>query len=361
MKNFLKSYINNKPMKLITYAEYMDLVLYHPQYGYYMRNDEKIGRHGDFITTSNISDIFGKTIAKWFAQLVKTKGLPPTFCEVGGGNGRFAHSFLKEWKAQENPELTYIIVEKSPYHIQLQSDLFASESQIQQVESLTKLDPFKGLIFSNELFDALPVYVIKKHGCQLLEMMIGYEDEKLIEKEVVLTNNRILSYIDEHHLFIAEGQRIEIPLAMEKMVADMNRVLEEGMIVTVDYGYSNEEWSEPGRRDGSLRGYYQHHLINDVLKYPGEMDMTAHIHWDALKTIGEKYGLETTGKWRQDEFLLSIGILDGLENHQDLNPFSEVNKRNRAIRSLIMPSGISTTFQVLVQEKWSLIDQPRQA
>ena len=68
------------------------------------------------------------------------------------------------------------------------------------------------------------------------------------------------------------------------------------MIISVDYGYSNEEWQEPIRRDGSLRGYYQHKLMNNVLVHPGEMDITSHIHWDVLEKIGEKYGLQTVGK-----------------------------------------------------------------
>ena len=81
------------------------------------------------------------------------------------------------------------------------------------------------------------------------------------------------------------------------------------------------------------------------------MDITSHIHWDVLKKLGEKLGLQNIGSYRQDEFLLSIGILDRLEGHHDPNPFSEINKRNREIRSLLMPNGISASFQVLVQEK----------
>ena len=61
-------------------------------------------------------------------------------------------------------------------------------------------------------------------------------------------------------------------------------------------------------------------------------------------------GYTLWGNGVQDEFLLSIGILDHLENHHDPNPFSEVSRRNREIRSLIMPSGISAAFQVLVKK-----------
>jgi SAM-dependent MidA family methyltransferase len=351
MLNYLNHYINQQPFKMISYAEYMDIVLYHPQLGYYMRDGEKIGRGGDFITTSNMADIFGATFARWFSNLVKTKSIAPRICEIGAGNGRFAKAFLQEWYTSDNPELTYLIIESSPYHLKLQNEKLLEEWKVKQVESLDELKNFKGLIFSNELFDALPVHVVKKQQDQLFELMITMKNGELEEKAVPLVNNQIIRFLDEYQIDPVEGHRMEIPLQMEGIISRIGQVLLEGMTISVDYGYSNEEWQEPSRRDGSLRGYYQHKLMNNVLDHPGEMDLTSHIHWDVLKALGEKYGLQTVGLLRQDEFLLSIGILDHLENHHDLNPFSELNRRNREIRSLIMPSGISTAFHVLVQER----------
>ena len=351
MRKFLVDYINEKPSKMITIEEYMNLALYHPDFGYYMKDREKIGRSGDFITSSNIADIMGKTLAKWFAGLVMNQSVAPHFCEIGAGNGRCAQAFLQEWYRANYPELTYTIIEKSPYHIKLQKEKFKKQWPIQYVEGFHELKGFKGMFFSNELFDALPVHLVSKQQGSLYEVMVAVEHGELVEKNCLLSNQKIISFIEEHHVVIPEGHRIEIPLQMEKIFSEMDNSLAEGMIVTIDYGYTNEEWQEPVRKDGSLRGYYQHQLIRNILEYPGEMDLTSHIHWDALVNIGNKYGIHTIEQKRQDEFLLSIGILDQLESHQDLNPFSDVNKRNRAIRSLIMPSGMSPSFQVLVQLK----------
>ncbi len=351
MQNYLKSYIYKQPLKMITYAEYMNIVLYHEQLGYYMKEGEKVGRGGDFITTSNLADIFGGTLARWFSHLVRNKSMAPQICEIGAGNGRFAKAFLQEWYASENPELTYFIVEGSPYHLKVQNQYIHEKWQVVQLQNLDELKNFKGLIFSNELFDALPVHVIKKEQGQLFEIMITMKDNKLIEKAVPLANDQIIRFLKEYQIHIGEGYRMEISLQMEEMFSRMEQVLSEGMMISVDYGYSHEEWQEPIRKDGSLRGYYKHQLMNNVLIHPGEMDITSHIHWDVLKKLGEKLGLRNVGSYRQDEFLLSIGILDHLESHHDPNPFSEVSKRNREIRSLLMPNGISASFQVLVQEK----------
>ncbi|WP_371932003.1 SAM-dependent methyltransferase [Mesobacillus subterraneus] len=92
-------------------------------------------------------------------------------------------------------------------------------------------------------------------------------------------------------------------------------------------------------------------MHHDVLQHPGEMDITSHVHFDVLKLIGEKYSLNFMQKMRQDEFLLAAGILEELADHNDPNPFSAESKRNRAIRSLILPGGISQSFDVVVQTK----------
>ncbi|GLB58184.1 class I SAM-dependent methyltransferase [Cytobacillus sp. NCCP-133] len=351
MLDFLIDYIKNAPLKMISYAEYMEQALYHPEYGYYKKNKTKIGPEGDFITSSNISDIYGRTVAKWFYKEALNHRLPYQVCEIGGGNGRFAKAFIEEWNLISSDKLHYYILETSPYHRQLQREQISFSENIRQIESLNKISPFKGMIFLNELFDALPVHVIEKTREGLSEIMVTINEGQLTEIAVPLKDKAIKLYLEESGLVLSGRQRIEIPLNMEPMIKDIADTLDQGMVLTVDYGYTNEEWGEPARRDGSLRGYYRHMQFNNILERPGEMDITSHIHFDSLIRIGEKHGLQYVFKMRQDEFLLSAGILEDLESHNDPNPFSEKSKRNRAIRSLIMPSGISSAFHIALQYK----------
>ncbi|WP_040208025.1 class I SAM-dependent methyltransferase [Neobacillus jeddahensis] len=348
---YIKSLIANSPTGSISYEAYMEAVLYHPEFGYYMKDKQKIGRQGDFITTSNISDVYGRLMAKWFSYICETTNLPPVFCEVGGGNGRFARAFLQEWSESVNSPLHYMIVESSPFHRTVQSQLFMTDSSVTQVESLKQLEPFEGMVFSNELFDALPVHVIEKIDGQLVEVMVGLKNDELYEERMTLSNPQIFSFLKESQIELEERQRIEIPLEMVQMVQEISAHLTKGLVVTVDYGYSNQEWMDPSRSMGSLRGFYQHKMIPDVLQYPGEMDITTHIHFDYLIQKGLEFDLDLLTKLRQDEFLLKAGVLKELEDHFDPNPFSEVSKRNRALRSLIMPSGMSSYFHVIIQQK----------
>lgn len=351
MLDHLKKMIDDAEGGYISYADFMNAALYHPNEGYYMNDSEKIGRAGDFITTSNISDIFGRIIAKWFSRLVAEQRLEPAVCEIGGGNGRFAKAFIDEWKKIEDRPLSYIIVETSPYHRKLQKESLEGFQGFIQAESLKNITGFNGLIFSNELFDALPVHVIERRSGELMEAMVGYNEGGLYEKLLPLENKAISSFMEEYKINLSEGQRIEIPLAMLSVIEEVAGSLDKGLAVTVDYGYTAEEWGTPARKKGSLRGYMKHRMYDNVLDNPGKMDITSHVHFDVLEKAGEELGLRSVSLLRQDEFLIKAGILKELEENYDPNPFSETSRRNRAIRSLVIPTGMSTAFRVLIQEK----------
>lgn len=351
MEEIIKKQILNSPQGMITYADFIETALYHPEQGYYMKGEEKIGRAGDFYTTSNISGLYGTMIAKWYSQIVLKYGLPAVVCEIGAGTGAFAQSFINEWNKTMSIPLMYTLVEASPYHRKLQQERIELNQHIRQLESLDKVKPYEGLLFSNELFDALPVHLIQKKNHKLYEVMITVEESQITEKLVLLQDERILNFLHTEGLELNEGQRMEIPISMVSLIHSLSNVLVKGIVLTVDYGYTNEEWMDPAHKNGSLRGYRKHKMMEDVLKDPGNMDITSHVHFDALIKIGENAGFSYIEKLRQDEFFLAIGILKELQENYDHNPFSELSKRNRAIRSLIMPSGISPSFQVILQHK----------
>jgi SAM-dependent MidA family methyltransferase len=349
MLELLTQIISSSPSRRITAEQFMDISLYDKNKGYYMVPGPKIGRNGDFITSANISDIYGRAIAKWYLRQTQKQGLPSCVCEIGAGDGRFASAFIDEWTKLSGEPVTYFIKEESPYHKGLQSSLLGA--RVVQIDSLEELMPFCGLIFSNELFDALPVRVVEKQQGSLVEIMVAMESEELKEEPVPLEDPAVMAYLRDNGLKLKENQRMEIPLRMAGMISSISAMLQRGIVLTVDYGYTDEELMEPARKRGSLRGYSNHRLIHDFLSSPGKMDITSHVHFDSFIREGAKQGLKLEGKYRQDEFLLACGILEDLQNHFDHNPFSAASRRNRAIRQLIMPSGMSAAFHSIVQTK----------
>lgn len=223
---------------------------------------------------------------------------------------------------------------------------------VKQVDNVDSLGAFEGIIFSNELFDAFPVHVIEKQNDRLYEVYIALnETEQLTEVFIPLQNPQIEEYLKKHKLVLQNGQRFEVPVFMSGYIAKLGKCLKQGLLVTVDYGYTNKDWMKPAHREGSLRGYYKHTLVSDPLKHPGEMDLTTHIHWDEIVLEGRKHGFDLIWHTRQTEFLLAAGILHDLVEHADPNPFSEQNKQNRAVRSMILSGGMSSFFDVMIQQK----------
>lgn len=354
MKNLLKEMIVNSPQDRISYHDYMEAVLYTPNIGYYVREKEKIGTTGDFYTSGNVGDAFGRALARWFIYLIKECGLPPRIIEIGAGDGKLAYdilAFIKETELVLWSSLTYILVDSSPYHRKVQQERVGVFNQVAFMDSLENLPNVNGIVFSNELFDALPVHVIEMNKGALVEVFITVEEGQLVEIKEPLKNQDILNYLSKQNIMLNEKQRYEVPLKMIQEYEKIVSHIQSGVLLTIDYGYTEQEWKEPAHLQGSLRGYYQHKMMKKVLEYPGEMDLTSHIHFDTLIESGKNVNFSMEGLFQQNEFLLKTGILEELKDHQETDPFSKTAKRNRAIRGLIVPGGHSEYFRVLLQSK----------
>ncbi|WP_078413758.1 class I SAM-dependent methyltransferase [Priestia abyssalis] len=359
MIQLIKQFIKQSPQKGIPYSEFMSQVLYHPIHGYYMKDREKVGKEGDFLTTPHIFPVFAKIMARFFSKAVAQGAVPPAICEIGGGDGRFAYHVLREWEVfspDTFSKLTYYVVEKSSYHQQQQQQNLTAYPKLEYFHSLeelkTAIGSFKGIVFSNEWFDALPVEVIEQTEGELYEVWVSLDEfEELTEVLVPVKNEQIKRYADEYNLQLRDGQRMEVPLVMLEKLKELHDLFRQGMMVTIDYGYTFEELRHPLHHRGSLRGYLRHQLISNPLLHAGQMDLTAHIHLDSFIDEGKRLGAEAVSVQKQHEFLLAIGILDLLQEHAGANPFSDVSKQNRAIRSLVMDAGMSPHFHVIVQEK----------
>jgi SAM-dependent MidA family methyltransferase len=353
----LRKKIEEADGKKIDFADYMNEVLYHPEQGYYKKDKEKVGKRGDFITSSNVSNIYGKLFGKLFVRYFRETGLKPAIYEIGAGNGRFARQLLQEIKRLDEKiyqRLQYTIIESSSYHITLQKEQVPEDAFVHYFNSIDEIpeNNVEGIIFSNEFFDAFPVHVIQCAEGKLHEVYVKLDNEgRLMKEPSPLYNKEIINYLEKFDISLKEGQQMEIPLAMVTYAKKLANWLSKGSFMTIDYGYRFVDFTRQELHEGSLRGYFQHTMVTNPLDNPYEMDLTSHIHLDSLEAALDEEGYTHICTKRQGEFLLAAGILDYLQENMDPNPFSEKSKQNRAIRTLVMDSGWSNSFQVLLHEK----------
>ncbi|HEX3560109.1 MAG TPA: SAM-dependent methyltransferase [Pyrinomonadaceae bacterium] len=369
----------------ITFREWMSAALYDEQDGYYQRGVERWGRAGDYRTSPERSALFAATFARHFASLFDELGRPPVLhlLEAGGGAGHFAQDFLSTLR-RDAPRVfdstRYVFDEASADSRARAAALLAPFDACVEFQHLVDLDqrgdcaqredsselqsragregfvlPYEyAFAFSNELLDAFPGHRVVMRGGSLRELFVGLGaggEFVWIEREP--STPRLAEHFGRMGLKLDEGQFAEVNLDAEEWVARVARMFVRGYVVTVDYGDAAVNLlSAPHRSAGTLRAFRGHEFVDDVLRRPGEQDLTTTVNWTQIILAGEAAGLQTVALTRLDAFLLQAGLLEQLERECALaSNEAEVAGLRLGAREMILPGGMASRFQVLVQKK----------
>lgn len=331
----------------------MKASLYDRAGGYYRRSDlQRWGREGDYRTSPERSELFAATFARYFARLHNELGRPPdwTIVECGAGDGRFAEVVLRSSGATR-----YVVCDSSPDALQrARKRLREFEARVEFCSDVELPRVEHGVFFSNELFDAFPVHRLVKKGGELQEMYVTVDfDNRFVWTTGPLSTPRLSEICREYSIELTEGQLIEINLEIEDWLAKVGSRLKRGFVITVDYGAEAEALYDPALRpDGTLRAFSKHGFVDDVLDQPGEYDITSSINWTQVKLAGEKVGLKAVEFASQDKFLLSAGLLEVLEQRiTKIESEAEKLSLTTGAREMILPGGMASSFQVLVQRR----------
>jgi SAM-dependent MidA family methyltransferase len=344
----------------ISFARFMELALYHPQFGYYMRppdpGTERIGWSGDFYTSSDVHPILGQAMARQAAQVDALLGYPEPFMivEMGPGKGLLAQHVLSHCQLMSESlaeRLRYVLIECSPAMRALQQEQLKPwlrhSGPVSWLEDLSSLAPgsMTGLMFSNELPDAFPVHRVEKVAHGLKEIFVELRDGRFAQCLRDPSTPEIEDYFRSLHIELAEGYRTEInlraPVWMRQVAASMNR----GVVITIDYGHSAEDLYGPQRSKGTLLCYCSQMASEDPFVRVGIQDMTAHVDFTMLATVGEEAGLSITGFTNQMSFLMGLGVEEMIAQLAPETP------EFRAALHLLKPEGMGRTFKILVQHK----------
>ena len=344
----------------IPFVRFMELTLYHPQFGYYMRpplsGTERIGWSGDFYTSSDVHPILGHALASQARQIDALLGHPDPFTvvEMGAGKGLLARDMLAAIHAQADSlsrRLRYVLIERSPAMRELQRSNLGPWLQnaglVAWIEDLGSLATASvtGLFFSNELPDAFPVHRIQMTGGQMQEVYVDYDGARFVECLRPLSSPALQQYLTRLNLSLPDGYRTEINLGALGWMKQMAGTIGRGIAITIDYGHTAQDLYNADRSQGTLLCYYSQMTSEDPYTRVGQQDMTAHVDFSSLATVGEEQGLHVTGFTNQMSFLMGLGIEEMIAKLEPESP------EFRAAIHLLRPDGMGSTFKVLVQHK----------
>ena len=339
----------------INFAQMMDAALYTPGLGYYSGGAKKFGLSGDFVTASEISPLFSRTIARQVQQVfgaMQTQGKQADILELGAGTGRFAKELLLEMAKLEQLPARYMILEVSAHLREVQQATLRATLPDTLMNRVVWLDAlpenFDGVIFANEVLDALPVHIIKTTADGIAEMGVVSDDRGLAWKEKPASLLALKDFVSEINL--TDCYTTEVCLAATCLVASLAGILQSWMLLMIDYGFSRAEYYHPQRNQGTLMCHYRHRSHGDPLIYLGLQDITAHVDFTRIAEAGVSNGLELVGFLTQAQFLINAGITELLQSI----PVEDSAKYLPLVASaqkLLSPAEMGDLFKVIAFEK----------
>ncbi|KAF5894165.1 Protein arginine methyltransferase NDUFAF7, mitochondrial, partial [Clarias magur] len=310
----------------ITVAEYMREVLTNPVLGYYVKND-MLGAEGDFITSPEISQIFGELLGIWCVSEWMAAGKPKAFqlVELGPGRGSLINDVLRVFNQLQSvlcgASVSVHLVEVSSKLSEVQAHCLAGDNSqvcvsdeecvyrtgtthtgipISWYRRIEDIPRGFSIFLAHEFFDALPIHKFQRTEKGWREVMVDIDPEKPDKLRFVVFPAPTLASAT---LVQANEQRAHVEVCAEGGVIVQkiaSRVSEEGgMALIADYGHN-------GTKTDTFRGFRGHKLHN-VLEAPGSADLTADVDFNYLRTMAGD-AVVCFGPITQRAFLKNMGI-----------------------------------------------------
>lgn len=367
----------------IPFDRYMELSLYHPQWGYYEQSPEVIGSQGDYCTSVSLCSLFGQLLAEqlvhWSSPL--TWQNPPTnthnnthdkkwiWIESGAHAGKLANDILNRIADLHlTDKVEYRIIEPSSTRRAWQHKTLAHHPNIRWYSTLAESASSApcAIYLSNELLDAFPCRVFEYNATQQtwLELFVTTDPDKNLhwQKKPTSLPLPIQAIVDQN--VFTDRYRIEYSATAAQWWQKACSSLQEGILCTIDYGIHNAEIAEGFKPASTIRAIRHQKLIDNWLDTPGQTDLSSSVHWDDLIQIGELSGMKTDFLLRQEQFLIQIVQRLQDENHIALIPVWDKKTSSQktsstpepyplrvhpgALKTLAHPEYLGAPFQVLI-------------
>ncbi|MBP6057696.1 MAG: SAM-dependent methyltransferase [Nitrosomonas sp.] len=338
----------------MSFQQFMDLALYAPGMGYYNSGATKLGSAGDFVTAPEISSLFGHTVAQQIIQISRQAN-QADILEFGAGSGKLALDLLLELKNADALPEKYFILEISAELRQRQQQLLTNKIPhlIHLVEWLEQLPAqFSGTILANEVLDAMPVNIVSWHDHAIFERGIVWQNDQFAWQDRPIQNVELHDAASQLTLQInpdnhsIDAYVSEINLAAGHFMHSLADILQQGVILLIDYGFGRSEYYHPQRNQGTLMCHYRHHAHDDPFYLPGLQDITSHVDFSAVTTAAEDAELMLLGYTTQAYFLINCGITEILARTSIDDTNNYLPQANR-LQKLVSPAEMGELFKVI--------------
>ncbi len=332
----------------ISFADYMQRVLYTPVLGYYSGGLSKLGAAGDFTTAPEMTDMYGRTLAQAMIPLLEQTGT--NILEPGAGTGKLAFDVLTALDRNGIRIGKYRILELSSELRQRQQETL---SGFDNVEWLTALpERFDGVVLANEVLDAMPVHLVRKNEDGWYETGVTVRDGRLMwtdvpcEKYLVDAIHRGIP----GHENLPKGYLTEVHIHAHGFIRTLSEMFIRSTCaaaILIDYGFPAREYYHPDRSAGTLMCHFRHRAHDDPFFLPGLQDVTAHVDFTGVAQTAADQGLDVICYASQSSFLLASGLLDLLSDDPAASASSRAGEL-QAIQKLLSPAEMGELFKVMV-------------
>ena len=333
----------------ITVEKFIEISLYGKD-GYY-KDTNIIGSSGDFITSPEISQLFGEILGLyildyWQESINKKFNL----IELGPGNGTLLSDILRVTeKFKDFKKATKVnLVEKNINLIKKQkNNLIKLNFKISEMiwsRNFIKTYDKPVIIFANEFFDCLPIRQFYKKNEFWYEKMVKYIEvnNTLRLTEAKVEDENTLKKIDTYNPL----NLLEISESREKyFIKICKHILKVGgMMIAVDYGYLDKP------TNFTLQSVYNNKYSN-VFDNIGHQDITSLVDFKSLILIAKKNNLKVNIIANQRDFLIQNGIIQRSEKILLNCKQSQKEIIESGLNRLINKDNMGSAFKVLVISK----------
>ena len=340
--------VENKVFKIIeknsfiSLEEFMQVSLHDKDFGYY-RSSKPIGLQGDFITSPEISQLYGEMVGLWLSQIIVTNNIVKcNLIELGPGNGTLMTDIVRVIRKvlKNQPSIKIHFLENNIHFIKKLREQFNNATFHSDIETIP--DEFS-IYIANEFFDALPITQLKKTKDKLTNLVIKKDCNGKLQQEFMEDKN-VIQNKDLLDVELKDGDIYEYSKQLNNIIQIIADRLKQfgGFIYFADYGYTKLNYK-------STLSSMKNNKVTNFLDNIGKQDLTAHVNFQNINKILIDYGFDNSKIVKQSEFLKEIGIELRAEKLIETNPQKEKEILS-GLNRLIGLDEMGSLFKIIYSE-----------